>query len=98
MNPKKNDIEIFQIMMKTFLKKNSINIACSYLFLMKENVFSQMRKMKQNGLFSIIDVIICDAGSKDGTTRHEYCNKIRVLLTRKVEKRHDSWIMLDYME
>lgn len=59
MNPKKNDIEMFQIMMKTFLKKNNINIACSYLFLMKENVFSQMRKMKQNGLFSIIDVVIC---------------------------------------
>ncbi len=53
---------------------------------------SQTEKMKQNGIFDLVDVIIADAGSKDGSTSHELLGNsgFRSLLVRKGKGRYST--------
>lgn len=63
-----------------------------------ERYFRQVEKMKQNGTFDKVDVIICDAGSKDGTTEHEFLKSAghRALLVRKGKGRYSTDIKMGY--
>ncbi len=68
------------------------------LFNEGERYFSQARKMKKNGLFQKVDVIICDAGSKDGTTDHDFLRESghRALLVRKGKGRYSTDLKMGY--
>ena len=59
---------------------------------------SQVKKMRSNGLFDLVDVIICDAGSTDGTTDHDYLsqNNFRALLVRKGKGRYSTDLRMGY--
>ena len=50
-----------------------------------ERYFRQVEKMKRNDLLQKVDVIICDAGSKDGTTDYNFLLESgpRALIVRK---------------
>lgn len=68
------------------------------LFNEGERYFRQVRKMEKNRLFQKIDVIICDAGSKDGTTDHDFLKKSghRALLVRRGKGRYSTDIKMGY--
>lgn len=57
-----------------------------------ERLLSQINKMKANGIFNMIDVIIADAGSKDGSTEHNNLASagLRALLVRKGKGRYST--------
>ena len=68
------------------------------LFNEGERYFSQVEKMKSSGLFRKVDVIICDAGSDDGTTAHEFLKDTghRALLVRKGKGRYSTDLRMGY--
>lgn len=68
------------------------------LFNEGERFFSQMKKMCKNGLFDVVDVVICDAGSKDGTTDYAYLseNGVRALLVRRGKGRQSTDLRMGY--
>lgn len=57
-----------------------------------ERFLSQISKMKKNGIFNIVDVIIADAGSNDGSMEQHNLSSIgfRALLTRKGNGRYST--------
>ncbi len=59
---------------------------------------SQVEKMKAGGIFDIVDVIICDAGSTDGATESSYLEQsgFRALLTRQGKGRYSTDIKMGY--
>lgn len=59
---------------------------------------NQVKKMQQNGIFDMIDVIICDAGSTDGSTEPEFLRETghRGLLTRKGSGRQSTDVRMGY--
>ncbi len=68
------------------------------LFNEGKRYFSQVEKMRENGLFQKVDVIICDAGSKDGTTDHDFLKRTghRALLVRKGKGRYSTDLKMGY--
>ncbi|MDE7312835.1 MAG: glycosyltransferase family 2 protein [Eubacterium sp.] len=68
------------------------------LFNEGERYFRQVKKMRKNGLFGKIDVVICDAGSKDGTTDPVFLKKSghRALLVRSGKGRYSTDIRMGY--
>lgn len=68
------------------------------LFNEGERYFRQVKKMVKNGLFQRVDVVICDAGSKDGTTDYNFLKKSghRALLVRKGKGRYSTDIKMGY--
>ena len=63
-----------------------------------ERYFSQARKMKELGIFDKVDVIICDAGSTDGTTDLQWLVEMghRALLTRHGKGRQSTDMRMGY--
>lgn len=63
-----------------------------------DRYFSQVKKMQEIGLFRKIDVIICDAGSKDGTTDFKFLESSghRALLVRKGKGRYSTDLKMGY--
>ena len=57
-----------------------------------ERFVSQVIKMKKNGIFNLIDVIVADAGSKDGSTDKAKLEEtgFRSLLVRRGEGRYST--------
>ncbi len=68
------------------------------LFNEGERFKSQTQKMKQQGVFDIVDVVICDAGSHDGACEPEYLeqNGYRAKLTRLGNGRYSTDIKMGY--
>jgi len=68
------------------------------LFNEGERYFSQVKKMQENGTFDKVDVVICDAGSTDGTTEHEFLKETghRALLVRHGKGRYSTDIRMGY--
>jgi len=73
---------------------------CLLIPLMNEGnrFLSQEKKMQKNGLFDKVDVIICDAGSTDGTTDHEFLKRenFRALLVRRGKGRYSTDLRMGY--
>ena len=80
-----------------FNKKNKYALLIP-LFNEGERYFEQVEKMKNNNIFSIVDVIVCDAGSTDGTTDISFLkeNGHRALLTRKGKGRYSTDLRMGY--
>ena len=59
---------------------------------------SQIAKMKENGAFDLADVIICDAGSKDGSTDHDMLREagFAALLVRRGFGRYSTDLRMGY--
>lgn len=68
------------------------------LFNEGERYFSQVKKMQSTGLFDKVDVVICDAGSSDGTTAPEFLERTghRALLVRKGKGRYSTDLRMGY--
>ncbi len=68
------------------------------LFNEGERFLSQLKKMKSNGVFQCCDVIICDAGSVDGSTDHTLLADagVRALLVRKGKGRYSTDLRMGY--
>lgn len=68
------------------------------LFNEGKRYFNQVKKMKKNGLFNKVDVVICDAGSTDGTTDTEFLANTghRALLVRKGKGRYSTDLRMGY--
>lgn len=82
----------------TFFEKRAKYCLLIPLFNEGDRYFSQVEKMKSSGLFQKIDVIICDAGSKDGTTDYDFLKESghRALLVRKGKGRYSTDIKMGY--
>lgn len=83
---------------KVFFEKRAKYCLLIPLFNEGERYFRQVEKMKKNGLFRKVDVIICDAGSKDGTTDYNFLQESghRALLVRKGKGRYSTDIKMGY--
>lgn len=81
-----------------FGPKKSDYVLLIPLFNEGDRYFSQVKKMQQNGVFDKIDVILCDAGSSDGTTNHDFLKKTghRALLVRKGKGRYSTDLRMGY--
>lgn len=57
-----------------------------------QRFIDQIRKMQENGIFDLIDTIVADAGSKDGSTNFELLSSsgFRSLLVRKGKGRYST--------
>lgn len=68
------------------------------LFNEGERYVNQVKKMIKNGVFEKVDVVICDAGSTDGTTDPEYLKETghRALLVRKGKGRQSTDLRMGY--
>lgn len=95
---KQQGVDVPEYEQAVFKEKQHKHCLLIPLFNEGERFFSQMKKMKENGLFNVVDVVICDAGSKDGTTDHDYlsCNGIRALLVRKGKGRQSTDLRMGY--
>lgn len=94
----KNKIEVPEFKENIFKEKEHKYCLCIPLYNEGKRFISQLSKMKKNGLFQMVDVIICDAGSKDGTTDLTFLkdNEITALLTRKGDGRQSTDIRMGY--
>lgn len=92
------NIHIPQFEETVFFEKRSKYCLLIPLFNEGERYFSQVKKMQDVGLFQKVDVIICDAGSKDGTTDYEFLKKTghRALLIRKGKGRYSTDLKMGY--
>lgn len=81
-----------------FFEKKSKYCLLIPLFNEGDRYFSQVEKMKKSGIFDLVDVIICDAGSNDGTTAPEYLKSTghRALLVRKGKGRYSTDLRMGY--
>lgn len=81
-----------------FFEKRSKYCLLIPLFNEGERYISQTEKMKKNGLFQKVDVVICDAGSRDGTTDFDFLKESghRALLVRKGKGRYSTDIKMGY--
>ena len=79
------DISVPKFEETIFFEKRKKYCLLVPLFNEGERYFKQVKKMKKNGVFDKVDVIICDAGSKDGTTDVGFLSETGhcALLTRK---------------
>ena len=68
------------------------------LFNEGKRFLSQVKKMQTNGVFDSIDVIICDAGSSDGTTDPKYLKKsgFTAILIRNGLGRYSTDLRMGY--
>lgn len=59
---------------------------------------NQIKKMKANGAFDLVDVIVCDAGSKDGSTDQELLREagFTALLVRRGSGRYSTDLRMGY--
>lgn len=73
---------------------------CLLIPLMNEGMlfFKQVENMKKHDVFKRVDVVICDAGSTDGTTDLTYLkdNGFRALLTRVGTGRYSTDLRMGY--
>ena len=83
---------------QVFYPKKSRYCVLIPLFNEGKRYLSQVEKMKKNGLFGKIDVIICDAGSSDGTTDPAFLRRTnhRALLIRKGKGRYSTDLRMGY--
>ena len=83
---------------QVFYPKKSRYCVLIPLFNEGKRYLSQVEKMKKNGLFGKIDVIICDAGSSDGTTDPAFLRRTnhRALLIRKGTGRYSTDLRMGY--
>ena len=81
---------------KVFFEKKSKYCLLIPLFNEGERYLSQVKKMKANGVFNKVDVIICDAGSIDGTTEAHFLKETghRAVLTRHGHGRQSTDIRM----
>lgn len=63
-----------------------------------ERYLNQVKRMKRNKVFEKVDVVVCDAGSNDGTTDKVFLKDSghRALLTRKGSGRYSTDIKMGY--
>lgn len=92
------DVSVPQYEQTVFFEKRTKYCLLIPLFNEGERYFSQVKKMTANGLFNKVDVIICDAGSKDGTTDPEFLQSTghRALLTRIGKGRYSTDLRMGY--
>lgn len=59
---------------------------------------NQIKKMKANGTFDLVDVIVCDAGSKDGSTDQDLLREagFTALLVRRGFGRYSTDLRMGY--
>lgn len=81
-----------------FFEKRSRYCLLIPLFNEGERYFRQTEKMKALHLFEKIDVVICDAGSADGTTEPDFLRETghRALLVRQGKGRYSTDIKMGY--
>lgn len=93
-----NRIEIPEYEESVFLEKRHKYCLLIPLFNEGERFLSQLKKMHKNRIFEKVDVVICDAGSKDGTTEPTFLenNGITALLVRKGKGRYSTDIRMGY--
>lgn len=94
----KRRVDVSEFEQTVFKEKQHKYCLLIPLFNEGERLFSQMKKMRENGLFDMVDVVICDAGSKDGTTEHAYLNTngVTALLIRKGKGRYSTDLRMGY--
>lgn len=98
-NLNKNKVEsVPEFIANVFAEKRSKYCLLIPLFNEGNRYLNQVKKMQKNGIFEKVDIIICDAGSTDGTTDPEYLEKTghRVLLTRKGNGRYSTDMRMGY--
>ncbi len=91
-------ISIPEFKQEVFVPKKSKYCMLIPLFNEGERFKAQTQKMKQQGVFDIVDVVICDAGSSDGACEPEYLeqNGYRAKLTRIGNGRYSTDIKMGY--
>lgn len=69
---------------KQFKKKNSEYCVCIPIINEGKRILSELERANSSGLNYIVDIIICDGGSKDGSTEHSILESLGVncLLTK----------------
>ena len=82
----------------SFFEKRNKYALLIPLFNEGKRFFEQVEKMKSNGTFSLVDVVVCDAGSSDGTTDVDFLKKSghRALLVRKGKGRYSTDLRMGY--
>lgn len=93
-----NEIQVPEFTSQVFREKRTKYCLLIPLFNEGQRYFEQVEKMQKAGVFDLADVIICDAGSKDGTTDPEFLTKTghRALLTRHGKGRQSTDIRMGY--
>ena len=83
---------------KIFLEKKHKYCLLIPLLNEGERYFRQVQKMQNNGVFEKVDVVICDAGSNDGTTNPEFLKETghRALLVRYGKGRYSTDLRMGY--
>lgn len=83
---------------KIFKEKKTKYCLLIPLFNEGKRYFRQVKKMQVNNVFDKVDVIICDAGSTDGTTDSTFLKDSghRALLTRKGNGRYSTDLRMGY--
>ena len=92
------NISIPEFEQKIFFERKNKYCLLIPLFNEGERYFNQVKKMTKNKVFEKVDVVICDAGSTDGTTDPSYLEKTghRALLTRKGKGRYSTDLKMGY--
>lgn len=82
-----------------FFEKRNRYVLLIPLFNEGFRYLSQVEKMKKNNIFSDVDVVICDAGSTDGTTDLSFLRETghRGILTRIGSGRYSTDIRMGYL-
>ncbi len=93
-----NTLSVPEYSVNEYAKKNHKYCLLIPLFNEAERFESQLVKMKDADVFSLVDVIICDAGSTDGCTEEGLLKKygINTLLVRKGSGRYSTDIRMGY--
>ena len=92
------DKQIPEFTETVFFEKRNKYVLLIPLFNEGQRYIDQVEKMKANKTFSLVDVVICDAGSTDGTTDTEFLKNSghRALLTRKGAGRYSTDLRMGY--
>ena len=95
--------DIYKICIPTFQEsffKHKSHKYCLLIPLFNEGdrFLSQLNKMIKINIFSLVDVVICDAGSSDGTTVESFLNAqgFTALLVRKGKGRYSTDLRMGY--
>jgi dolichol-phosphate mannosyltransferase len=84
----------------TFIFKEKSTAYCLLIPIFNEGkrFQSQIKKMRDNGIFDLIDVIVCDAGSKDGSTEYGFLKNegFTALLVRSGIGRYSTDLRMGY--
>ena len=95
---KKAEIQVPEYEEVVFRKKAQKYCLLIPLFNEGERFYEQVKKMQKNGIFDKVDVIICDAGSTDGSTNYDYLNNAGfvAILIRKGTGRYSTDLRMGY--